>query len=84
MGVCCDQPGSIENESRPGMRPQGNQAEAHPYGRTLASFKMGGKTLRYYSLPALGDERYAKLPYSIRVLLESAVRNCDNFNVKRK
>ena len=40
--------------------------------------------MRYYSLPALGDERYAKLPYSIRVLLESAVRNCDNFNVKRK
>ena len=23
-----------------------------------------------------------KLPYSIRVLLESAVRNCDEFNVK--
>jgi len=33
-------------------------------------------------LPALADERYQKLPYSIRVLLESAVRNCDNFNVK--
>lgn len=26
----------------------------------------------------------AKLPYSIRVLLESAVRNCDNFHVKEK
>jgi aconitate hydratase len=24
----------------------------------------------------------AKLPYSIRVLLESAVRNCDDFSVK--
>lgn len=28
------------------------------------------------------DERLAKLPFSIRVLLESAIRNCDNFNVK--
>ncbi len=25
-----------------------------------------------------------KLPYSIRVLLESAVRNCDEFNVTQK
>jgi aconitate hydratase len=25
-----------------------------------------------------------KLPFSIRVLLESAVRNCDNFQVKEK
>lgn len=24
-----------------------------------------------------------RLPYSIRVLLESAVRNCDNFQVKK-
>lgn len=24
-----------------------------------------------------------RLPYSIRVLLESAVRNCDDFNVKQ-
>jgi len=42
------------------------------------------RTYKYYSLPALGEERYQKLPYCIRVLLESAVRNCDNFNVKRK
>lgn len=28
------------------------------------------------------DERLSKLPFSIRVLLESAIRNCDNFNVK--
>lgn len=33
-------------------------------------------------MAALGDARYQKLPYSIRVLLESAIRNCDNFNVK--
>jgi len=36
----------------------------------------------YYKLPALGDKRLEKLPYSIRVLLESAVRNTDDFSVK--
>ena len=33
-------------------------------------------------MAALEDARYQKLPFSIRVLLESAIRNCDNFNVK--
>ena len=61
------------------------EAQNHPYAQTLVSdFTVGDRTFRYYSLPALSDERYTKLPYSIRVLLESAVRNCDNFNVKRK
>ena len=32
---------------------------------------------------ALGDKRLAKLPFSIRVLLESAIRNCDEFSVKK-
>ena len=32
----------------------------------------------------MSDPRYAKLPYSIRVLLESAIRNCDEFEVKSK
>ena len=61
------------------------EAQNHPFAQTLVSdFTVGDRTFQYYSLPALSDERYAKLPFSIRVLLESAVRNCDNFNVKRK
>jgi aconitate hydratase len=43
-----------------------------------------GQKLSYFSLPDLGDARVETLPYSIRVLLESAVRNCDDFNVKSK
>ncbi|XP_071782192.1 cytoplasmic aconitate hydratase [Centroberyx gerrardi] len=38
---------------------------------------------RFYNLSKLGDPRYDRLPFSIRVLLESAVRNCDEFLVKR-
>ena len=36
----------------------------------------------YYNLQSLKDSRLEKLPYSVRVLLESAVRNCDEFAVK--
>ncbi|CAM0885264.1 unnamed protein product [Alopecurus aequalis] len=38
----------------------------------------------YYSLPALGDPRIDKLPYTIRVLLESGVRNCDEFQITKE
>ncbi|KAM7365986.1 hypothetical protein PAMP_015459 [Pampus punctatissimus] len=38
---------------------------------------------RFYNLSKLGDPRYDRLPFSIRVLLESAVRNCDEFLVKK-
>jgi aconitate hydratase len=41
-----------------------------------------GKAYKYYSLPALKDGKLEKLPYSVRVLLENAVRNCDEFAVK--
>jgi len=40
-----------------------------------------GQDHHYYKLPALSDPRVQRLPYSIRVLLESAVRNCDNYEV---
>lgn len=45
--------------------------------------KVNGKEYKYFSLPALGDNRLNHLPYSIRVLLESAVRNCDEFSVRQ-
>ncbi|KAK9284321.1 hypothetical protein L1049_023492 [Liquidambar formosana] len=44
----------------------------------------GGEIGKYYSLPALNDPRIEKLPYSIRILLESAIRNCDNFQVTKE
>ncbi|CAL5321606.1 unnamed protein product [Camellia sinensis] len=44
----------------------------------------GGKSGKFYSLPALNDPRIDMLPYSIRILLESAIRNCDNFQVTKE
>lgn len=60
------------------------EASAHPFAHILEEHKVGDNTFKLYNMAALKDERYQRLPFSIRVLLESAIRNCDNFNVKRK
>ena len=52
----------------------GNNPYAH-LKKPLAGFE--GKS--YFDLRGLGDGRVDKLPYSIRILLESALRNCDDF-----
>ncbi|CAI6002355.1 unnamed protein product [Closterium sp. NIES-65] len=59
---------------------------ANPYQRLLTELPNpdGGSFGSYYSLPALNDPRIDELPISIRYLLESAIRNCDNFQVMEK
>lgn len=56
----------------------------NPFEKVVRELEVGGKKLKYYSLPDLKDERLAKLPFSVRILLESAVRNCDNVKVPEK
>ncbi|XP_071451492.1 cytoplasmic aconitate hydratase-like [Hetaerina americana] len=58
-------------------------AANNPYNHLLRTVDVDGKTYSFYDLTTLSDN-YEKLPYSIRVLLESAVRNCDNFQVTEK
>jgi aconitate hydratase len=55
--------------------------QANPFESLKTKLTVGGKTNGLYSLSKLGDSRVEKLPYSVRVLLESAIRNCDNFSV---
>uniref|UniRef100_A0A7S1IBV8 Aconitate hydratase n=1 Tax=Eutreptiella gymnastica TaxID=73025 RepID=A0A7S1IBV8_9EUGL len=52
--------------------------QPNPFLATKSSLYSGKQ---YYSLPQLSDSRVERLPYSIRVLLENAVRNCDEFAV---
>ncbi|KAL9453651.1 hypothetical protein AB3S75_009289 [Citrus x aurantiifolia] len=61
-------------------------AAEHPFKEILTALPKpgGGEFGKFYSLPALNDPRIEKLPYSIRILLESAIRNCDNFQVKKE
>ncbi|MGU9992476.1 aconitate hydratase AcnA [Bordetella avium] len=51
---------------------------------TLKTFKIGKNTCQYYSLPALGKSLgidVSRLPVSIRIVLESVLRNCDGQKV---
>ncbi|XP_038221408.1 cytoplasmic aconitate hydratase-like [Zerene cesonia] len=52
----------------------------NPYNKLLKTLEINGKSYKYYDVVALG-EKYDRLPFSIRVLLESCVRNCDGFQV---
>ena len=55
--------------------------------KTLRSFEpTKGTSASYYSLPALEEQglgKISRLPYSIRVVLESVLRNCDGRKVRR-
>ncbi|HLE96731.1 MAG TPA: aconitate hydratase AcnA [Candidatus Thermoplasmatota archaeon] len=57
---------------------------------TLATFDLDGERLTYYSLPALERAlglpagRVARLPVSIRIVLESLLRNCDGNAVREE
>ncbi|XP_052084588.1 cytoplasmic aconitate hydratase-like isoform X1 [Mytilus californianus] len=56
----------------------------NPFQHLVQTANIGGKDYRFFNVSALNDPRYKKLPYSIRVLLESAIRNCDDFQVLQK
>uniref|UniRef100_A0A1A9UJQ0 Cytoplasmic aconitate hydratase n=1 Tax=Glossina austeni TaxID=7395 RepID=A0A1A9UJQ0_GLOAU len=58
-------------------------ASINPYAQFEKAFVTGGEKYKYYDLPSI-DPKYDQLPFSIRVLLESAVRNCDNFHILKK
>ncbi len=53
--------------------------------RELDAVGVGGASGKrlFFDLKSLGGDRFAALPFSVRVLLESAVRNCGGFQVKQ-
>ena len=56
----------------------------HAFSSTVKNFKTpSGKTGKFYSLPALARQfpKVARLPVSIRIVLESVLRNCDGKKV---
>ena len=56
----------------------------HAFASTLKRFKTAsGKTGQFYSLPALARQfpQVSRLPVSIRIVLESVLRNCDGRKV---
>ncbi|MBP1756775.1 MAG: acnA, partial [Firmicutes bacterium] len=54
--------------------------------KALKQLKIAGKTYHYYSIESLAEEGYAisRLPYSIKVLLESVLRQQDDYIIKEE
>jgi len=52
------------------------------YDKLIREFTLNNQIYKYYDLTELKDDRLDKLPFSIRILLEAAVRCCDEFQVK--
>ncbi|XP_037956192.1 cytoplasmic aconitate hydratase-like [Teleopsis dalmanni] len=55
-------------------------AGPNPFAQYQKSFSKDGENYKYFDIAEI-DKKYDQLPFSIRVLLESAVRNCDNFHI---
>ncbi len=60
----------------------------HPFASTRATLKLpDGSTRDYFSLPELaraGHPKLSRLPVSLRIVLESLLRNCDGKRVSER
>ena len=56
----------------------------NPYDVLKEELEVDGQKYQFFNITKIESPEVAKLPVSIRVLLESAVRNCDNFNIEGK
>ncbi len=52
----------------------------NPFSSTLSLLNAPGGTIQYYDINALGPQ-VASLPISIKIMLEQALRQCDNFEI---
>lgn len=55
----------------------------NPYSIHIRTIDINHQTYEYYDLTNFGY-RYERLPFSLRIILESCVRNCDNFQVLQR
>ena len=51
--------------------------------KARSTLKCGGHSFEYWNLNALGTDRVARLPYSLKILLENLLRFEDGTNVTR-
>ncbi|CAD7687689.1 unnamed protein product [Nyctereutes procyonoides] len=55
----------------------------NPFAHLIEPLDPAQPGKKFFNLNKLKDSRYERLPFSIRVLLEAAIRNCDQFLVKK-
>uniref|UniRef100_A0A671S5V8 Iron-responsive element-binding protein 2 n=1 Tax=Sinocyclocheilus anshuiensis TaxID=1608454 RepID=A0A671S5V8_9TELE len=61
----------------------GSPQHEHPFGHLIDTLQSEQyEERRYFNPQKLSDVRYEKLPFCMRVLLESTIRKCDGFYIK--
>lgn len=55
------------------------ETSQNPFKFLEKSIEIDGEVFYYFDITHF--EQLSNLPFSIRVLLESAIRNCDNFHI---
>src|SRR6266705_4997353 len=79
---------SLKDWQRDSSTSLGMTTNMHDEFKTLRKFDAGkGREGFFYSLPALEEQgvgKISRLPVSIRIVLESVLRNCDGKKVQRK
>jgi aconitate hydratase len=55
---------------------------SNPFSSQRRTLAVSGRDYTYYAFPE--DPRVPRLPHSIRVLLEAAIRNCDGLKVTKE
>nr|XP_009941654.1 PREDICTED: iron-responsive element-binding protein 2 [Opisthocomus hoazin] len=63
------------------LPPAGRPREGSPYQPVIEALGNYPEK-KFYNVSKLGGAKYDTLPYSIRALFESSIRNCDGFLVK--
>ncbi|XP_078388654.1 iron-responsive element-binding protein 2 [Cetorhinus maximus] len=59
-------------------------AKEHPFHYLIEPLTADCPNKKYFNILKLNGPRYVGLPFSIRVLLEAAVRNCDGLHIKKE
>ena len=66
------------------MSPTSPSSKPHAFASTLMPFQTASGTVgQFFALPALAKQfpSVSRLPVSIRIVLESVLRNCDGLKV---
>jgi aconitate hydratase len=60
--------------------------KSHPFAHLETTLTVGSDNYKMFNINKYIEDKKLphQLPFCIRVLLESAIRNCDDFNIKRK
>lgn len=56
----------------------------HPYKSIRTTIKHNNQEHSYYDVSRINPKQFEQLPFCLRILLESTVRNCNTISIEHK